>query len=550
MKRSWLACALAWALVATPTLSWAQGGDAPAEEGAGEDGGESPGPPAAADEEEGDAPEQPSQPEGGEASEPDEAPEDAAGDVSGDAGAEEGGDAEPEQLEQPEQPEQPTQPALTQEELDARRLDAAMGITAQRELEQQRLAQQKQRDEEVDYFLVAAPDDAPQLDYDAAIVCAYRPGSRVVVHLQCDHDAKRCLVAEDAVFRFKQVDLDGDGELEERAVPTQIDPGQTAGCMRMLNEEEYELLLAQGYELVPALLEIPHGYRRDERGRAFQTHFDLRSRMFLGVYYAGNLREDYTGSLTLETGSTYEHFSRSEKRRHRFKFIEGSLTLAPLEAHATLFDYNFGRVGDEPIFYITDLIGEPSRHDVYINIGSGLTLGRLDYRTYEGAQDQAFLDLVEGRLQWEVLQSFDLEDYIMFKLGGGMGTRRMGNEDAGSVYFYPEAAFEAMWMLSPRGLFQMGVEGRARLGYEPDTDASWVSATAAANIEWVALAISDQPLSLFVQPEARYLSMPGDDLEVGDVRVMAGVRLSLFTPPPTDPALIRRVLDGEDLGDY
>ena len=434
---------------------------------------------------------------------------------------------------------------LTPEELEAQQFDSAFGVSAQLRTKEEEARRAANAKSDIEYFLPADPKNAPQLDYNEPITCAYREGSNIVLHLQCDHEKKECLVAEEAVFRTRPNSEGGDKDNPE-LIPTDGIPEQTRGCYHVVQQEEFAMLEERGYKLIPALLEIPHGYKRDERGRAFQTHFDLRSRLLLGVYYMGAVDgNDYGQTLAIETKSSYEHIGHSKKRRHRFSFIEGEFVLSPIRARALLFDYNYGRVGDEPLFYLTNLIGEPSRTDVYMRIGKGITLGRLDYQSYANAQDQTMLDMVAGRLQWEILQGFGLEDYFMVSTASGFGTRRIGNDDAGSVYFYPELGFKAIWLRSPRGLFQLATEGRVRYAFEPDIGSAWQMATASASAEWVMLAISDQPISLYARPEARFVNIPSDNLQQGDLRFMAGIRFNFFAPPPTDPAEVARQLSSQ-----
>jgi hypothetical protein len=428
---------------------------------------------------------------------------------------------------------------LTPEELEEQRFDAAFGVSTQLREKEQARQRAENATGDVEYFLPEDPSNAPQLDYNEPIVCAYRPGSNVMVRMQCDHEKKECLVAEEAVFHTLPNSEGGDKNNPE-IVPTDSVPEQLSGCYRLIQQEEFALLESRGYTLIPALLEIPHGYKRDERGRAFQTHFDLRSRLLLGVYYMGSVADSYGQTLAIETRSSYEHIGHSKKRRHRFSFIEGEFVLSPIRARALLFDYNYGRVNNEPLFYITNLIGEPSRTDVYMRIGKGLTLGRLDYQSYANAPDQTMLDMVAGRLQWEILQGFGLEDYFMLSTASGFGTRRIGNDDAGSVYFYPELGFKAIWLQSPRGLFQLATEGRVRYAFEPDIGSAWQMAIASASAEWVMLAISDQPISLYARPEARFMNIPSDGIQQGDFRFMAGIRFNFFAPPPTDPVEVER----------
>lgn len=400
------------------------------------------------------------------------------------------------------------------------------------------------------YFTVEDAAKAPRLDYYKPIICAYRPNSGIVVHLQCDPEQRTCLVAESAVFA-PAVPAPGEKSPTTPTLqPTNIEPSHTRPCYQVVEAEAFEELRQNGYKLIPALLETPYGYKRDELHRTLQTHFDLRSRLLLGVHYEGLLDGGtWRNSLRVETRSSYEHWSNYNQRRHRFRFIEGELSLANLRAQATVFEYDYGRTSDEPVLFIGTMLGEPQRYDVKLSLGMGTTLGRLDYRTIN-AQSQVFIDLLEGRLNWEILQGTALEDYLMVRLGVGFGTRRYSDTPADPLYLYPELGVKSAWLIGARGLAQLSLDARVRYGWEPDSNANWTLAEAKASGELILITISDQPLSAFVQPEYTILDLhaPSGDVSQREFRLISGLRLSLFVPPPprprpSDGALRDRELD-------
>lgn len=392
----------------------------------------------------------------------------------------------------------------------------------------------------IDYYI--PNDNSPQMDRNKSITCVWRrPQKNSTVdgnnmRIQCDAKTKVCLVAEDLIFKEAPNRQGGQPKL----VPTNRTPDNLRYC-RYGNMGDYARLKAMGYTFKAAKLDAPYGFKRDRFGRSLQTHFDLRSRLLLGVYYAGvGEGSDYQNTLSVETKSTYEHWNTYKQRRYRYRFIEGQLTMAPFMARATVFEFDYGRQGDDPLFFIGNMIGTPSRHDVHINLGTGLTLGRLDYQTING-EGVAFIDFIEGRINWELLQGLALEDYLMVRLGGGIGTRRYSDADTGPVYLYPEVGIKSAWLIGARGLGQISADAKYRYGYEPDTEATWHAAHANISAEWIAITISDQPLSLFVQPEYNYLDLRDGQNSVKrqDYRIMAGLRLSMFVPPPTDPKKLR-----------
>lgn len=397
-------------------------------------------------------------------------------------------------------------------------------------------------------FAVTKREGAPMLDYQKSIICVYHDDGSAPLHMQCDQATKRCLVAEESVFRLSPLPPDAPKGAEPTRVPTKTSPAQVKSCYQSISIEEFAALELQGFSMVPAILETPYGYQRDELHRSLQTHFDLRSRLLLGVHYQGSLDLDgdqpWKNTLTVETRSTYEHWSAYDKRRHRFRFIEGELSLAPFRAEGTIFEYDYGRTSDEPLLFIGTMIGPPKRYDIHLGLGLGTTIGRLDYRTLAGTR-QVFIDMLEGRVNWEVLQGLALEDYLMLRIGAGIGTRRYSDQDTGPLYLYPEASVKSAWLIGERGLGQVLFDASARYGWESSSGVTWTSANVKASGEWVAITISDQPLSVFVQPELEYMKLKDGDaiLSGRELRLMAGLRLSLFVPPPPSP---QALVSGDD----
>lgn len=442
---------------------------------------------------------------------------------------------------------------------EAAHTEEAPPLTPEQEFERTFQVQQRSQEEaarrrhqqenthERSTFFIVSPDQAspPRLEWGAQTECFYGGDDTPALHAQCDHAQKSCLIAETHVVREEPpTGESGASPLSNRSAARQD------VCLRSYPLEALELLRDQDYTLTPALLATPYGYKRDERGRIFQRFFDLKSRALLGVGYAG-LRRDatpYTGSLRVETRSSYEHLSVREARRHRYRFLEGSLMLEPVRVEAMLFNYERGRAGKEPIFYITELIGEPTRHDVYLDIGYGVTFLRYDRRALGRALErspsdnaeiempttQSLLDIMHVYLQWELAQDVSLEDFFALRVGGGVGTRARG-EDA--LYVYPELGFVANLLKSPRGLFALNTEGKMRYIVEPSTNTRLIAADVRASAEWVFLTISDQPISLYLEPRIDWMSYRHGTTPLEEFRITSGLRFSLFTPAPKHPAL-------------
>lgn len=395
------------------------------------------------------------------------------------------------------------------------------------------------------YWYVSENIENPRtLLWDEQITCVESTRQFHILHMQCEHDEKHCVVAE--LYTPKR-----QGQDASAWVPSNKLADRSGYCHTTIKLEDLELLRSQGYTFEAAVLEAPYGYTRDARGRLFQTNFDLRSRAILGVYYTGLMQDDqgYQHGLTLETRSTHEHYSRLRGKRHRFRFLEGRLALSPMRVNATAFEYERGRSGKSPLFYITEFFGEPSRHDIYMNIGYGISLLRYDYRDIGRALEvpstnedgdvldtQSFLDIGHTWLQWELLQGLGLEDYFCVQIGGGFGSRTRGSD---ALYVYPELGFKAKWLSSPRGLFELSTEGKARMIVEPSTDTTAYMASARASAEWIFISVSDQPISLYAEPEVNYLSYKGGTDPLTEVRVLTGIRFSLFTPAPKNPKFFK-----------
>lgn len=382
----------------------------------------------------------------------------------------------------------------------------------------------------------APTKDSPTLDVKHPIGCLTVPtqsARRKFLRMQCDEKTKSCLVAEDTLYKV--------GVQGNKAVPTKrraLRLERYCSYRSRRSQETHQNLykaMAQGYSIVPAKLDTKYGYGRDEFNRTFQTHFDLRSRFGVGVYYVGNIKPGaYTNTMGLEVFGTYEDWDQYDRTRRRTRFLEGSLSLAPFFARATVFETEKSAQSEDPLLFIATMVGPPKRYDINLDLHTALTLGRLDYRTINGKQ-YSQLDIIEGRLQWELLRSLDMEDYVLVHAGVGTGTRRWTDGDAEPLYLYPQVGARGAWTLSPRGLLELKAEANIRWGAEFEGDnAKWTSATSSVGLEWLVLSLSNQPLTLFARHEWEYLDMRGSkrDIKTHSMRWSAGARVSLFVPPP------------------
>ncbi len=380
----------------------------------------------------------------------------------------------------------------------------------------------------------AQAQELPQLDAELPIVCVETDDGRML-RIQCDEKTKVCLSAEARL---------GTVEGAPDVVPRELTPCATS------RPGTYERLSQSGYQFVSARHEAPYGYRRDELGRLFQTHFDLRRRYFVGVGWGAtsDLEGDVAllgGSVDFQVGGIYEHFSEETLNRHRFRFLEAKLELTPVRTEGLVLGYDLGRQAIRPTLWITTFFGEPRRYDLNMHIGPGLQFLRW-WGTEDAGRALALLDLAQGHLGWEIVQGTMLEDYLSLRLGAGMGVLIAGME--GDFYLYPEAAFDAGWVAGDRGLWEFRTSGRMRFATLPSTNETFYEATVALSMERIFIAVTDQPVSLYLEPELSYRDLAPADARRVEARVLAGIRVSLFTPPrrPDDQC----PTEGEDYDGY
>src|SRR5262249_28627393 len=157
----------------------------------------------------------------------------------------------------------------------------------------------------------ARADEIPRLRWDRPVRCMQGPDTKAV-RVQCDDDQHptECLVAPNQTAEG--------GELR-----------RTIECTTVGDAGAYAKLVATGAHLVPAIAEAPPGFPRSERGRAYQTKFDLLDRIYLGVGYtpvyfrndAGN--QFNWGRAQAELGMDASVLSLHGRSRHDFQVLQG-----------------------------------------------------------------------------------------------------------------------------------------------------------------------------------------------------------------------------------
>lgn len=283
--------------------------------------------------------------------------------------------------------------------------------------------------------------------------------------------------------------------------------------------------------------DLPPGYIIDEYGRPLKTSFDLRRRYHLGVYDMMRVYEDQgfglnRHSLLVQVGGSHEIYDAEISRRHRHRFAEGRLSLAPFEIDALAYGYDSSVSQDNAPIWITTFIGEPRRFDVPIALGAGYSLGRLHYRRTE-LSDLMVLNFAEGHINWEFYQGPRLENYLLISTGVGFGLIQPQAGSHTDIYASPELGLRGAWTVTEDGRTQLGLQGRMQWAWDLQTGHHWQMGSLQASAEWTPMAINDQPLSIFLAPEIRYNQIPSADLQGLELRVILGARLSLFVPPRT-----------------
>lgn len=367
------------------------------------------------------------------------------------------------------------------------------------------------------------PGDMPHLDPNEPIICVETEEGEER-RIQCDDQARRCLVAS------PYLEIPG---ARDKVVARMMDPCQRA------EQGALERLEQAGYELVPALLETRHGYKRDERGRIYQTHFDMRRRYWVGIYDALTISPggDVSNRLSADIGGRWEEYDDGDRRRNRHQFLMGRITLDPVELEGLVYGWDRGRTGDEPVFRFVEFLSpEPDRYDISIHLGPGLRFGRFEFEQVD-ERSQLLIDAAEVHINWELVQSDGqgLEDYILLRGGVGGGFADVEGIEDSQIYGFPELGIEAAWVIDDRGLTQLRGEAAARRLWE-DGDNERDRAHANLSFERIILSINEQPIMFFAQGGVEYRSGPLRDGGETAYEALIGGRMSFFTPARPDYA--------------
>jgi hypothetical protein len=366
---------------------------------------------------------------------------------------------------------------------------------------------------------LADTDPPGAMDPDRPVLCVDGKTEGERWRVQCDDKRKICLWAPD-------------GELDSRGAAVR-ELERARACV----PAEASFLAqrrAQGYRVVRALADAPHGWERDERGRVFQVNFDLKRRLYLGASWAPRHidGQDDTGRAAIDFGLfVWERLNRSRSpTRHRVRAVEGEARLAPYSGEMVVAHYDISRRYDNPLLRITTFIGRPRRSDITLHLGGWFEAGGLElHRTDQG--DARLWRLATAHATLDLWQSADLESFARVRAGLGFeGASQEGVADRSAVT--PGAAVEADLTLDRRGFHHLGAQiAHERPRYVDGADGEARRTRARMHYELIVLAINDQPLSLRLSAGAeRRDDLPG----LADrwaLTANAGLRFSLWAPP-------------------
>ncbi len=358
---------------------------------------------------------------------------------------------------------------------------------------------------------------------DQPVICA-RDTQDHVWRLQCNEHTKKCLYAPNE-------ELDAEGKRSSKSLE------QARDCV---TDQPFDSkkLEAAGYQMIQARADAPYGWTRDERGRVFQTNFDLKRRVYFGAAYSPlKVLED-----PLESKRTSIDFGLlvldiyhpgAEATRHRIRLFEGGVHMQPFSSEIVVAHYDVSHHFLDPLLRISTFIGEPARHDLHLNLGLWSEVGGLELHKTSMGNSQLWRHGT-AEITFDLWQSAKLDSYARLRTGLGLEGQ---NDD---VNGYRSAvtgasAFELDMVLDESGFNNLRFEVSheiPRYFTTVDGGSHWSQRLKAdLQLESIILAINDQPVSLklAVGGEKRD-DLPGVPDQWAFV-VDAGLRFSLWAPP-------------------
>lgn len=367
--------------------------------------------------------------------------------------------------------------------------------------------------------LFALADELPSMRNDQKVECLQDTEGRTW-RVQCDPIAKVCLYAPNR-------ELSGSGRWTKALERTR----RCEAVDLKFDQEAFKLL---GYTMQPGLADVAHGWTRDDRGRVFQTNFDLRRRMYFGASYNP---EKFLGELG-SFGRAAFNFGflslvhREGRNTHRVRLVEGTVRVEPFSSDMVLLHYDFSRRFLDPLLRITTFVGEPQRHDIHLDLGLWTEAGQVEvHHTKAGDSTLWKFGTVQGTL--DIWQSENQDSFL--RLRTGLGFERLYTDKYGDrSALTGSTALELDMVLDAKGFHNLRGELRWEVPrYFSATGDERLARRNSAKIEYegILLAVNDQPISFTagVGGEQR------NDLPVvSDAWAFvadAGLRVSLWAPP-------------------
>ncbi|MEO8701740.1 MAG: hypothetical protein ABI867_16965 [Kofleriaceae bacterium] len=362
----------------------------------------------------------------------------------------------------------------------------------------------------------------PMMNHDRPVQCV-RDKQNAVWRIQCNVAAKSCLYAQNE-------------ELDSRGNP--VKPLERARECEFDEAFDRAKLEAAGFTMVPARVDAPYGWMRDERNRIFQVNFDLHKRIYFGAAYTPQKILDNP----LESKRTSADFGLfifnylsdgMTPTMHRIRLLEGSVHVEPFSAEITVAHYDVSRRFLDPLLRITTFVGRPQRHDLRLNLGLWTEAGGLEIKP-AGTGHSSIWKHATGQVTLDLWQSADLDSFARVRTGMGIE----GQYTDGTGYrsaLVPTSAFEIDSVLDDKGFHNVKFEfshDMPRYFIPLQGDQHFAQRLKAkVQYEGIILAINDQPLTVHVaaggEKRNDIFGVPDQWAFVLD----AGLRFSLWAPP-------------------
>ncbi len=368
---------------------------------------------------------------------------------------------------------------------------------------------------------IAHADDLPMMSSSNVVHCA-SDTEGALWRVQCDPTTKVCLYSPN-----QELDADGDP----------VKPLERARDCELDMPFDRKKLEGDGFKFLPGRPDAPWGWARDERGRTFQTNFDLRKRLYFGVGYTPKkvLENPLQSTRTsIDFGLfSFDAYSKGSPMRHRFRFVEGEVHMEPFSAEMVVAHYDFSRKFTDPLLRITTFVGEPARHDLHMNIGLWTEAGGLEIHRTALGHSQVWKHAA-AQVTMDLWQSANLDSFARVRTGVALEGQQADLIGYRSAVVYG-SAFELDWVLDREGFHNLRFEVTHDIPryFVPLEYTGKVAQRMKARLQYeaIVLAVNDQPLTLKLAAGGEKRDdVPGIPSQWAFV-MDAGLRFNLWAPP-------------------